>query len=399
MRVIESPEHRADNPSNILEGIMKSKIKYPLIALFLFFFISAEPKENQKPEWKGTIAKEGEVTVVKNPKEPMYKEPILSIREDWVIGGAEAEGEYAIAKPYGMAVDQGGNLYVLDLQDDAVKVYDNNAKFVRRIGRRGQGPGEIGGALSISLPKGANALAVLDIGNRRLTFFALDGRFLRSLPLRRFWNDVQVDSTGNIYASETVFKPGERIDVLRKMNPDMSQVLVGIFDLPADESPNPFKPRDRWILDDKDRLVYGDAKTYEIRYFDPKCKLVRRILRNWDPLKVTQKDIAEFRNRRVPPGLSLPKDFPSHHSAYRRFFADDQGRLFVQTWERTHDNRMDIYDIFDAEGRFISRVPLARHSDLINPKIRIMRNGKLYTIEPDEEGYEVVKRYQVTWKF
>ena len=88
----------------------------------------------------------------------------------------------------------------------------------------------------------------------------------------------------------------------------------------------------------------------------PRPKLVRRVLRDYEPLKVTKKDIDEFEKRPTPPGFNPTYNYSTHHAAYRSFFADDQGHLFVQTWERTADNRQDIHDIFDAEGRFIGRV-------------------------------------------
>ena len=49
-----------------------------------------------------------------------------------------------------------------------------------------------------------------------------------------------------------------------------------------------------------------------------------------------------------------------------------------------------IHDIFDADGRFIGRVPLKPFG------IEILK-GKYYALEEDEDGYQAVKRYAVTW--
>ena len=61
---------------------MRQKLKVVLTggigALLLFVFALAE----QKPQWKGSITKEGDVIVVKNPKEPLYKENILAFKEE-----------------------------------------------------------------------------------------------------------------------------------------------------------------------------------------------------------------------------------------------------------------------------------------------------------------------------
>jgi len=376
---------------------MKTKSLAGLLAFYILSTFLAAVQGDQSPLWKGTIAKNGDVVVVKNPKEPLYSQPILSLKEDFSIGGAQAKNEYVLALPTSMAVDQKGYLFVLDFKESRIKVFDDAGIFVRTIGRPGQGPGEIGAAWSISLPQGSKELAVHDIRNRKLTFFSTDGEFLRSIPLRGGIGGLKTDSQGNAYVSDTQFGAGQPKNTLKKMSADMSKVLAEISNHVQDDSHNPFAPREYWVIDDRDRLIYGEGKTYEIRFFDPAGKLIRKVLRGGGPLKVTKKDIDEFANRPTPSGINPVYNYSSHHGAFRSFFVDDLGHLFVQTWERTPDNRQDVHDVYDAEGRFIGRVPLNRHSDLINPKVRLIRSGKYYAIEPDAEGYEVVKRYSVVW--
>jgi len=374
----------------------KARAGWILLTLFcLGTFVAAA----DRLQWKRTTAKDGNVVIVKNPREPIHKDAVLMFKEDFTIGGAEAKGEYAFTSPRSMAADKEGNLYVLDVRDSCIKVFDSSAKYLRTIGRRGQGPGEIGGGMSMTLLPEKAEIFVFDASNRRLSVFNINGSFLKQLPVRGLVAEIKIDTLGNIYILDGVFGQGGREDVLKKLNPDMNQVLAEFIRHPQDERPNPFSPRDYWILDSKDRLIYGDGKTYEIRYFSSDGQLIRRVLRDYELLKVTQKDIDEFGDRRIPgSGAKIDYNFSSHHGAYRSFFADDLGHLFVQTWERTSDRRQDIHDIFDAEGRFIGRVALNRHADLINPKSRFIRDGKFYTIEPDKEGYEVIKRYSIEWK-
>ena len=124
------------------------------------------------------------------------------------------------------------------------------------------------------------------------------------------------------------------------------------------------------------------------------------IRRQYVPVKVTDEDKKTYLKRSNPPGVSGPPKYPcpSVHAAFRSFFIDDLGHLFVQTWERTSDGKKDIYDIYDPEGRFFGRIALNVHPDFINPTTRILRDNKLYATEVDEEGYEIVKRYSVVWK-
>ena len=361
-----------------------------IIAVFL-----AKPSEAQAPQWKGTITKVGEVVVVRNPREPIYREPIITLKEDWFIGGEKAQGEYAIAFPYGLAIDGDGCIYVYELRESRIKVFDSEGRFLRSFGRKGQGPEDIGFTTALFIAGDAKEIAFPDFGNRRFSFFSFDGKLLRSVPVRgRGFSRAAIDSKGAIYLYE--INPGSP-DSLKKMDPACETVLTEIFSHPQDESRNPFAPRDLWTLDYKDRLFYGNARTYEIRIFNPDGGLSRRIVREHEGLEVTKKEIDEFESRKTPPGINPVYNYSSHHAAFRSFFVDDEGHLFVQTWERTSDNRQDVHDVFDAEGRFLGRVSLPRHADLINPKVRILKKGKFYAIEPDPDGYEVLKRYSVTW--
>ena len=62
-------------------------------------------------------------------------------------------------------------------------------------------------------------------------------------------------------------------------------------------------------------------------------------------------------------------------------------------FERTvnHDNG-NICEVFDSEGRYLTKV-------LFKSFPRVWKNGKFYTIETDDDGYQYVKRYKVTWNY
>lgn len=108
-------------------------------------------------------------------------------------------------------------------------------------------------------------------------------------------------------------------------------------------------------------------------------------------MKATQKDVDEsLEGEKLPPQITESMSVPEHHCPFQRIYADDEGRIFVKTYERASDGVGYYYDIFDTEGRFIVKVPLKSNPLLI-------KRGKLYTVEEDEEGYQVVKRHKITW--
>jgi hypothetical protein len=107
--------------------------------------------------------------------------------------------------PVGMARDARGQIYVL--HDVVPRVFDSTGRFVRDIGRRGSGPGEVQ-AVSAVAPAGGDTVAFWDATLRRLSYFDGNGRFLKETRL---------------FAGPALwfaFVPGERIVARGRLAPD-----------------------------------------------------------------------------------------------------------------------------------------------------------------------------------
>jgi 6-bladed beta-propeller len=344
-------------------------------------------------KWKGTVVKEGDVTVVKNPKEPLYKTPILELTEDLSLGGPDAQGEAVLDQVRQIIVDDAGTIYVLELRAAHVKVFDASGKHLRTIGRKGQGPGELELPMTMSLNERTDELAV-HMQSRGIAFFKTDGTYLRQLSLKGMLGGrARLDSRGQIYILEIIMDGENSRYATKKLAPDGS-VLATVSETPTSIGPGnstkAFIPVAFYTIDREDRFIYGFPETYEIRIYGPtEAKVLRKITRAYDPVAVTEEDKTE-RKKDVPPGYDRVLEFPKHHPAYSRFFLGDLGHIFVQTYEKADAGRI-LHDVFDAEGRFIGRVPL-------KPSGVGILKGKYYALEEDEEGYPYVKRYAVTWK-
>lgn len=346
-------------------------------------------------KWKGTVVKEGDITVVKNPKEPLYKTPVLELKEELSLGGPDAQDEAAFGSTRSVVVDDDGAVYVLDEQAADVKVFDASGRHLRTIGRRGQGPGELEYPMTLSLNRAVRELAVQQ-QTRGLAIFRTDGTFLRQQSLKGLITGRgRVDSRGNIYVLEIVLGDTGTSYATKKLAPDGSP-LATISETPAPagkgggRTVKPFLPVAYFLVDREDRLVYGYPETYEIQIYGPaEAKVLRTIGREYDPVPVRAEEKAEL-EKEIPPGMKVEIEYPKDHPAFTRFFLSDLGHLIVQTYEKADGGRT-FHDVFDAEGRFIGRVPLKGIGFEIF-------NGKYYAVEEDEDGYQLIKRYAVTWK-
>jgi hypothetical protein len=343
-------------------------------------------------KWKGSVVKEGDVTIITNPKEPLFKGPILELEEDLSLGGPEAQGDYAFGKVQTFIVDGSGSVYVLDRMNFNVKIFDPSGRHLRTFGRKGQGPGEFEYPYTLSLNQTSGELALHELGDG-ITYFNTDGTFLRHVSLKTALSlRAVVDEKGDIYVQEYIRKGDEAHDETKKLASDGS-LIASIAEGPSwfVFKPDPFRATSYFLIDQANNLVFGQPLTYEIRFYGPAdTKVFKKIMRDYDPVAVTAAEREREDQRRDPRGAPTKHEFSKYHSAFRRFFTSDLGHLFVETWETTSDGKK-IHDIFDAEGRYIGRMPL-------KPSGITILKGKYYALEEDEDGYQYVKRYAVTWR-
>jgi len=339
------------------------------------------------PHWKGTISHEGEVTVVRNPKEPMFKGEVLSFVEELVIPTTGPKDQYLISEIRNTTLDDEGRIYVLDGKSSDIKVFDASGKFLQTISRKGQGPGELDGPSQLSINRSNGELCVQQAS--RLSFFSPEGAFLRQVSFGTIMALMgKIDSAGNIVFLEGILSPPNSWYALKKFDLKLD-LLVELQRFPANRRTayDAFFPMGRWTIDDQDNIIYGYPKTYEVLVFNPQNKLVRKIQKEYSPIKITDQEAADAKK-----GLAqgyIPA-FSKFRPAFRNIVADDQGRIYVQTYHKNAAGHYAFFDLFDKEGRYLATLTLKERA--------FIRKGKMYSVEEDEDGNQTIKRYAVTWK-
>jgi len=368
---------------------MKSKNKVLSIVLLFLLIIIFVSCQKQKAKWKGTIEEVNGVTVVKNPIEPMYGEDVFSLEEELSIGEAEGREEYMFSPIRSIAVDEEERIYVLETRGALVKVFNKDGEYLRTIGRRGQGPGELNVPLTLSITND-NKIAVEDF-MRGITFYSPEGEFIKSLSSARYFTVGAIaDSWGNIVARTRISDAEKTSYELKRFDSNLEhpKTLMTITSLRSD-SIEVFSPNLFWQAGRDGNVVVGYSQDYELQIFDSEGELVKKIIKDYDPVEISQSQIEE-RTKVIPSDSKL--DIPKFYCAFQRFTVDDEGKIFVQTYEKTEDEEGFYYDVFDSSGKFMAKIPLK-----IRP--RVWKKKKLYSIEEDEEGYQYIKRYKVTWKY
>ena len=124
------------------------------------------------------------VRVVHNVKGGKWgANPEVKLELVGTIGGLDAEENLSFNNPNDIVRDSAGNLYILDTDNQRIQKLDSEGKFIKTIGRKGQGPGEFQSAHSMDIDN-ENNLFVFDMRSRRIEVLSSDGKPLKTIKFR-----------------------------------------------------------------------------------------------------------------------------------------------------------------------------------------------------------------------
>jgi hypothetical protein len=376
--------------------ISSSKLVLLFLTLSLIFAVSCRKNGDV---WKGTIRTENGITVVRNPKTPLYKNAAISLDEELSIGQKDGPEENQFARIASVDADSEGNIYVLNLKPVEIKVFDRNGGFLRKVGAVGQGPGEFSHPQFLQIVNG-KGLIVFDVGTHNFLTFAVDGAFLGMAQDKKqsdgLW-PIIIDKKGFVIGTRLPPPPlggpklvrmepnHESEDVIVQQNLDwflLKKVELPLSMICADAALN-------------GKIIWGIPDEYILHMLNSDGKPEMTISCKAGAIKVTEdgkKELKEQEKSWIKSGFKtfIPKNYPF----YNAISIDAEGRIFVATYEKTKNGQETLYDIFDPDGRYIAKIPMPSRIEKL-----LWKKGKLYTVEKDEEDYPVLKRYAVRWNF
>ena len=332
------------------------------------------------------------VPVVYNPKVPTSLQKI-ALKEELTIGSEKEAREYMLSDIRSIQVDGEENIYVLDLKDVRIKVFDKNGKSLRIFGRKGQDSGELQLPYRMYLISGKE-LMFYDISNRRISYFSLDGKCLREISTaNQMFERTIADSKGNIIGY--FFIPGERyVHELKKFDSKLKPLMT-IVTVEEERTPYVIEMLDTTLqfrVLENDNIVWSHPSSYEISIISPEGKILRKIMKAYDPVKITEAEKKEMiESITTPPGYKVK--IPEYYNPIYYFVCDDEGRIYVRTFERDCQGGF-CYDVFDPEGRNIGKFSLPA-----NELIFVVNKDKIYTtVSKNGQTYSLVKKYSMEWQ-
>jgi hypothetical protein len=367
------------------------------------------------------------------------------------FGRFDGPPEYVFGRITGLNTGHDGSIWVFDAQVPALRQFDTTGRYIKTIGRGGEGPGEYGslvslafprdgGAIVLSFPSGGASLALQRTHNAIQTLSAsgalVSSFAIPSVPRRRSAGPpISVSSSGTLvvdtadalYVSTTVGAmpasagtPQSRpIDAMIRYLPNgtaRDTILVPALGLvPVDFSgTGPYMPRECWAFTRLGHLLVGRTDRYQIHIVTGRDRIVR-VERDIPRIRIgdaERQSLSPASGTYVPPRekpyfsvlrtdhdgrvwvkLHTPSEqVPASELAAARAAATGRGgRAAAQPANRAVFRESgNIHEVFGPDGRYLGRVDLPEFN--YPPAIR---GNTVWMQKADTAGVPVVVKYRI----
>jgi hypothetical protein len=370
--------------------------------------------------------------VVSNPKTPVPpvgQRKRLVVKEELSIGEREGDESYMFGENVAFNTDENGDFYVTDWDKKKILKYDQTGKYVLTIGRQGQGPGEFQNLSVARFDKEGN-IYVTDLSSHRISFFGKRGNYLRQIPIPDVFEDLYIGAKGGYVSSQTIPKEsdtGMAFKIVDGFFNDKFELMIEFNSRISDIKPPSgrdataqakftaqilseiaFRPTPMHLLAADGTIYFGYPEDYSIAVFSPEGRKIRTIRRDYDPIKVKDRDKEYFAVTTAKPFVSRTGggrrsedeirdilkfiEYPVNKPAYQGLAVMENGWLVVLV--EFAAGEYSLFDIFDENGRYIGQFKADLPADY--GRFFFFKNGKAYAVKTDEEGYKFVKRYSIT---
>ena len=329
-------------------------------------------------------------------------------------------GKEFFNQPNDIVTDAKGRILVCDGPANNIKVFDAVGKYLKTIGKAGQGPGDFNYPMDIEIVDGR--LYVRELMNGRISIFEGDDRYVSSVPTPReggSWRSLRALPDGRFVAEK------ERADRSQPNSPQIAVLDLYSKDLKFVRTiythevwrdkfitepqrtnlPLPFAARVCWDLLRDGRIAVGYSGKYEIEIFDPDRGRLAGFQHTYAPVEITAKDKEEFfqgitysygsssgistASRGAPDFVRKLTEFPKVKPPFQGLKADREGNIWIQPYQVGEDAQSG-FDAFDPSGKFLGAVRIADGGTF--PGLMVWVKDGFWTIRAGEDGeYAVVK--------
>lgn len=353
---------------------------------------------------------------------PADDTPIAAPTPLFTVGQAEGAPHEAFMHLAHAAFDAADNLYVLDSGAGTVYVYGPDGRFLRQVGRRGAGPGELELPVRLTVtPEGV--MVVTDLRRRGFSLFESDGRYretmgfpagygIGGLDLRPYpgggfttaYQPLPGADTGSVRLVRHPVTGNDAPQELHRFRTD-GEVATQVTQLNG----RVFLPGIYWGMLPQGGTALSRSAEYRVELTSPQGETAGHIERPIKPRSVTDADREGERTKRME-ALEEDKAMPavarqtfirqlddlqyaSRMPVIRGMMLDAAGRIWVRRVTGVGD-KGGVVDVLTADGRYLGTFADPRLPVAFSP------SGRAAYLEEAESGAQrvVVRQVPAGWK-
>ena len=348
------------------------------------------------------------------------------IRELSIIDDSLPEEIY-FQNPRDVAISRDGEIFVSDYDGNNIKKFSPDGKFLKIIGRKGEGPGDLSGPSYLETNK--DRLIVWESRNGRFSLFNLEGDFIKSIQFP--WVTGLLWDLGALPDGRIIID-FEKTDLENREHPQERRIELCSFDMEHIETiyskklfrtkritkpvtlsvPQPWNPNVFWDVTPEGKIVVGFSEKYEIEVYDPVQGKLFSFDHKYKPVEVNKKDKETFfsiftitfigadgqkeRKTGAPDYIIKNTEFPKFKPAFNSIMVDSEGNIWVHANRKKGEEENKYFDVFNERGEFINNVKILGETDYPFYRFSRIVNRCFWKIETDEEGFFSVVKYRIS---
>ena len=331
-------------------------------------------------------------TVIENPATPLARNAgrVLQLEEIWRI--TDESGEFYLKHPGNLKYAADGSFFLTD--EGQFLHFTAEAKFIKNIFKKGQGPGEIQQDFEYQL-QGLEVF-VIDYWASKMFRMDFDGNYLGSIgPPGKTRNDFLGVVGDDLVIMESEWPPaknrtGKEMDILHRykfLSKDgRTEKEIYTFMQVSFLGPGYGRSMGASVaaLDEGSQKIFACyGQEYRIDVLDiATSKIVITFRRKYPRIiRVENERIREFEKKYNMPKLEYEFDI--------RHLQCFSNRVWVMT-STSDKEKGSLYDIFDFSGRYLDCFYLGGNRILLS-----VRGDFIFINESDTEGINTVAKYRI----